>query len=688
MAVKRTIIISAETKAAQKSVDELTEQLEIQDKVIQKLTDDQAFYEEKLASASKSNLAAQKFYNDKLRETNLELTKEQKARRVLTQEQKAANKTLKETVKEQDKLTGVVGLADKATGGAITSMQGFYKSILTAVKGMNLLKIAIIGTGIGALLIAVTSLIAAFKRSEAGQETLQIAMAAIGAIVNQVMDVFASLGDIIISAFKNPLESIKKFKDFIVQNITNRFNAAIDTIGFLGSAIKKVFSGDFSGAMDDAKKAGSSYVDTLTGIQDTLAKTSKSIIDYVNETKTEVSAIIEITKARQKAHHIDRALKTERAEADRKINDIRLQAEDREKNNATQRIALLKEAQRLEEEITQKEILSQRIKIKAQADEMALGKTTIEDKDKLAEMQAKLIQLDTKKLRSQRLLQTQITTAKNEEIAERDRQIKEFTDKYVFIPGMGFVTKESIEKMKADGEAVEEILKGFEEQKRQEEAITEEQKLLLKQEKSLTELDGLNATEEQKEKIIAFYSKKIQKAKDADIKADAARDKIEKDAKLAMAKSTFLGIAQLLGQNSKAGKAAAAAAALINTYQGITAELATKTVTPFEIGLKIANVATIAGIGFKSVKDILKTNPKSTSGATAANPTRTASAATPNVSSIMAQTPSFNILGTSGTNQIASALGEQPPVQAFVVSQDVTTAQSLQNNIIQSASLG
>ena len=50
--------------------------------------------------------------------------------------------------------------------------------------------------------------------------------------------------------------------------------------------------------------------------------------------------------------------------------------------------------------------------------------------------------------------------------------------------------------------------------------------------------------------------------------------------------------------------------------------------------------------------------------------------------------PDFDILGTSGTNQLASALGEQPPVQAFVVSQDVTTAQSLQNNIIQGASLG
>ena len=638
MAVKRTIIISAETKAAQKSVDELTEQLEIQDKVIQKLTDDQAFYEEKLASASKSNLAAQKFYNDKLRETNLELTKEQKARRVLTQEQKAANKTLKETVKEQDKLTGVVGLVDKATGGAITSMRSFYRSILDAVKGMNLFKIAFLASGIGLLLAAITGIIAAFKRSEEGQEKFQLAMAAIGAVTNQVLDAFASLGELIIDAFTKPQEVFKSFADGFKKFIS-------DPIGTV------------KGAFNDAKEA---------------------VTDFIEETKTEISAMTEITKARQKAHHIDRALKTERAEADRKINDIRLQAEDRENNNATERIALLKEAQRLEEEITQKEIVSQSIKIKAQEDELALGKSTIEDKDKLAAMQAKLIELDTKKLRSQRLLQTQITTAQNEEKAEKQRKLDEAADE---------LEKEAQAEL-TRLERIKQIQDEFEQERLEENAIKEEEKAEIQKTKELAELESLNATEEEKAKIIAYWNGQIQKGKDADIKADAERDKIEKDAKLSMAKSTFLGIAQLLGENSKAGKAAAAAAALINTYQGITAELATKTITPFEIGLKIANVATIAGIGFKSVKDILKTNPKSSSGATAINPTKIASAASPNVSSIMAQTPSFNILGTSGTNQIASALGDQPPVQAFVVSQDVTTAQSLQNNIIQSASLG
>ena len=49
------------------------------------------------------------------------------------------------------------------------------------------------------------------------------------------------------------------------------------------------------------------------------------------------------------------------------------------------------------------------------------------------------------------------------------------------------------------------------------------------------------------------------------------------------------------------------------------------------------------------------------------------------------QAPSFNVVGQSGFNQIAGALGQQEPIQAFVVAGDVTTAQELQNNTIQQA---
>ena len=53
-----------------------------------------------------------------------------------------------------------------------------------------------------------------------------------------------------------------------------------------------------------------------------------------------------------------------------------------------------------------------------------------------------------------------------------------------------------------------------------------------------------------------------------------------------------------------------------------------------------------------------------------------------------AAAPQFNVVGNSGVNQIAQTLGSQQPVQAYVVANNVTTAQSLDRNIIQNASLG
>jgi hypothetical protein len=51
--------------------------------------------------------------------------------------------------------------------------------------------------------------------------------------------------------------------------------------------------------------------------------------------------------------------------------------------------------------------------------------------------------------------------------------------------------------------------------------------------------------------------------------------------------------------------------------------------------------------------------------------------------------PSFNVVGNAGVNQIANTLGgTQPPIQAYVVANNVTTQQSLDRNIVSNASLG
>ena len=673
MAIKRTIVISAETKAAQKSVDELTEQLELQDAAILRLTNDQEKYENKLQDISKTNLAGQKHYNDLLKKTNRELKEVVKGRRTLEAEQKKANKTLAETTKKQNKLSGVMGELDKLTGGAISSFGRFYTSIMTAVKGMSLLKIAFIATGIGAFVVLITSLVASFKRSEEGQEKLQVGLAMLGAVVNQIMDAFANLGTAIFDAITNPKQALIDFKDAFVENVTNRISSAIETIGFLGTAIKKVFDGDFSGAMEDAKKAGSSYIDTMTGVKNTIDKVSDSVTGFVDETLSEVSAMSEVTKARQKAHHIERELQVERAKANRKINEIRLQAEDRVNNTATERVKLLRKAQAIEEEITNKEIAAKQLLIQAQELEMEQGLNNIAAKDKLAKLKAEEIKLDTKKLRSQRLLQTQITTALNEEIAAQ----KVITD----LAAAKILKAEEDEKTRL--QSIKDIQDEFQQSVEEERAVKEEEKAILQKEKELQELEDLNATEEQKAAIIAYWDNKILDGKETDAEKEKKLDEAVVDAKLDIAKQSMALIGEIAGKGSKIGKAMAIGQATISGYEGVQNAYTTAQKSPITLGFPAYPViqASLAGaFAAVNIQKIASSNPSGSSS----------TAGLTSVASAGAQAPSFNIVGQSGSNQIASALGEQQqtPIQAYVVSQDVTTAQSLENGIIQGATLG
>lgn len=161
---------------------------------------------------------------------------------------------------------------------------------------------------------------------------------------------------------------------------------------------------------------------------------------------------------------------------------------------------------------------------------------------------------------------------------------------------------------------------------------------------------------------------------------ELADEKILQAQKLNTLGVSFGKISELLGKNSKAGKAFAVSQALINTYQGITAELATKTATPFEFGVKLVNIASVVGIGFKAVKDILKTPDMSTSGGGASAGGGGASAPS--------SSPQFNVVGNAGINQIAQTMNkEQVPVQAYVVGNKVTTQQALDRNIVDNASL-
>ncbi len=100
-----------------------------------------------------------------------------------------------------------------------------------------------------------------------------------------------------------------------------------------------------------------------------------------------------------------------------------------------------------------------------------------------------------------------------------------------------------------------------------------------------------------------------------------------------------------------------------------------RTANTISAGLAVGATAFSAS---KAISDIRSKNEGASIGASAFSNSEPATA------------PDFNIVGQSETNQLAQTIAssEEQPLRAYVVAEDVTTAQQLDNSIIQGASLG
>lgn len=150
----------------------------------------------------------------------------------------------------------------------------------------------------------------------------------------------------------------------------------------------------------------------------------------------------------------------------------------------------------------------------------------------------------------------------------------------------------------------------------------------------------------------------------------------------AQALSDTLGqVADLFGEQTAAGKAAAIAQATIDTYlsaqKAYQATIGIPIVGPVLAPIN-AGIAIAAGI--KNIKSIASVKTPGGGGPDPSIPSTNSFIAT-----TQTQAPSFNVVGNSGVNQLAQL--QQTPVQAYVVSGQVTTAQALDRNRIENATL-
>ena len=603
----------------------------------------------------------------------------------------------KEVSKGSNELGGTL---DRMTGGAVSKFKGMLTSIKAVSGGFNMMKIAIIGTGIGALLIAIIAVSKAFTNSEEGQNKFAKLMGVIGSVTGNLVDILASLGEKIIWAFENPKKAINDFVKLLKDNVINRFNGLLELIPQLGKAVKQLFTGDFGGAAETAANAVAKVALGTNNLTESIRGAGEALKKLAKEVADDAKKAAEIADKRAKADKIERGLIIQRAKADRDIAELRFKSEQREKFTATERIEFLKEASKISEDIANKEIYANSLRLSAKIEENKLSGSNKDALNEVAELTAKGIQLDTAKLNLQKRLQTSLTTFQNEEKSglkiisdAKQKQLDE--EKAAKIKKAEEDAKTEKERL----DAIDAIQKEYKIKKEDEEAIDEIAKLELTKTREIAKLEALNATEEQRAAILTYWDNQItdQKKKNSDDATKKAKENKEKELnderilqqqKIAIVGQTFGALASILGKNSAAGKAAAIAQATINTYQGITEVWSTKSTLPepFATISRIASTATVLASGLSAVKSIK--SQKLPAGASGGG---ISSASAPSIPTMaQAQAPQFNIVGSSGTNQLASAIGgqTQQPIKAYVVSNDVTTGQSLDRNIVESATIG
>tara|TARA_R110002050_G_scaffold35571_4_gene89207 strand:+ start:2122 stop:3693 length:1572 start_codon:yes stop_codon:yes gene_type:complete len=245
-------------------------------------------------------------------------------------------------VKKTIELEAKVDKAQKDLDGVAKSVQRIddnledVKDTTSGVsKGVKGIGTAIKAAGIGLAIAAFSKLAEVFNENQKVTDAFSTAFEALSLAFNDFFKFINRNIGTIVGYFKNifsdPKQALIDFGNAIKENLIERFNSFLDTLGFLASAVKKVFSGDFAGALEDVKSAGKESLDVLTGVNNTFEKAAevlpsvvKSITDYAKSTVQAARATVDLNKQAEIAAVINQGLieKYDRqAEQQRQIRD-------------------------------------------------------------------------------------------------------------------------------------------------------------------------------------------------------------------------------------------------------------------------------------------------------------------------------------------------------------------------------
>jgi hypothetical protein len=597
-------------------------------------------------------------------------------------ETKQAEKNVDDLTGGIKNLTKAVEEGNEQTAAGLKSIEETSKSTGEGVKGIgNAIKAA----GVGLFLIALESMKELFMQNQQVADAVSGAFEGLALVFNDVFG-FVTGG----------VESVQKLGDAFDKYFGKPIQTATQAFEKFGDAFSKIFGGDFSGALESAQEGFSGLGDAISQTGDGFVEAATDAAEYAVEIKEAAVANVQLAKSAEIAEATNAGLLEK---YDRQAEQQR-QIRDEERNSIEDRIAANNKLGKVLEE--QNTVMLKNANISLKAAQIAF------DKNKSTENEVALITAKNEVMAVEATVEGFRSEQKANDLA-LDREKIELTNSKLEAE-----STLSFERKKFDAEQEQNAVKRIEKLKEinVEERISEQARLqaivdeanlgtqakvdaqiALDEFMQTSRQESITLDKEYTDAVVAEDQKRID-SKLAAIEAERAA----KQAQIDTATSVFSVIAQIAGENAKiqkalllANSAAGIASIVIDTNAANAAAIAKFSLVPggslISAGIISKNKVN-AAIGIASTIASTATALRAIGkGGSVASEATIPSPSIGGDSSFESQAPEFNIVGTSGANQIADVVSSQAPVKAYVVANDVTTAQALDRNIVESATL-
>lgn len=501
------------------------------------------------------------------------------------------------TIKDAVEATALFAKESKI-GMAVTKAYAFV--VGTSTGAMKAFKIALIGTGIGLAVVALTLLITNFGKVKSAVMSLIPGLKAVG-------DFFGKI--------------INAVTDFV--GVTSEMGRAIDKLG------------------EDAAKTLQKNKDMLANYGDELSEIEKKRIQIADDT---ANRIIEIQEREELSN---------------------------EQKNAQIKLAQQRQARELNQILVDQEADAKKIRDEAEAKAKDEAKARWEKRKSEQEaINNEAISLEESQIKAIEDLKADTEQKKIDLAKERDlEEIEALRKKGVDVAEMLVLNQEKYDLIQADYEA----------KKAEEKAVKDEEERLKREEdrKTKQEQDQADAEKEiEIQQFVADAKKSIQDSVLNNISAginllSQLAGKSKALQATAIIAESAVGIAKTVISTQAANAAATLKYAAIPG--GIALAAAEITANQISAGIGIAaNV-----LATTKALSALGTGGGSAPAASGVKGGRSASAP-----------PQFNIVGQNPNNQIAQTINNRQPLEAYVVSGNVTSAQAMERRRVRTATFG